>query len=90
MAENSTTSEPNIEELTKQIADIGAQEESRKQQLQMQAQQTQQRLQSVMQARINTVGQIEELKEQEQAQTRERYQLEGMMRVFQMLLPPQQ
>ena len=79
-----------VESLQKQIADTQAQDNAKLQQLQMQAQQTGQHLQAVVQQHINTMGQIAELEAQAEIQTRECYQLEGMMRVFSSILPQQQ
>ena len=77
---------PTIEELTKQIEDAKAQDASRIQQLQTQAQRLQQQLQSASAAVINTKGQIKQLEEILVDQTREWHQLEGMMRAVQMSL----
>jgi len=82
-------STPTTEELQKQIDGLKKQEESRAQQLQAQTRQIQQQLQNATAASINTMGQIEQLKDILADQKRERHQLEGMLRSQSMMQPQQ-
>lgn len=72
---------PTIDELQKQINDLKAAETARMEEQQAAAEQIRTQLQNVTGAAITTMGSIEQAKALLAEQQRERYQLEGMLRM---------
>jgi len=73
----------NIEELTAQITALQNAEASQQQQLKMQAEQLQQRLQATGNATVNTRGQIAELEKHLADQERDKHRIEGALDILQ-------
>ena len=83
--ETETTPNPTNEELTQQLDDLENAEQAKAQQLKMQSEQLQQRLQQTIAAKVSTFGQIAELEHSAKEHERNQHRLEGALDILQAL-----
>ena len=83
--ESETTPNPTNDELTQQINDLKNAEQAKAQQLKMQSEQLQQRLQQTIAAKVSTLGQITELEHSAKENERNQHRLEGALDILQAL-----